>query len=121
MPVDFWPAFCEVFMKTFKIVPKIVECDSVSDFCADFSLNENDLVFMSKSTEKYFSGKMNGTHVIFRGDYGSGEPTDEMVEKIYGDISGISYDRVVAIGGGTIVDVREAPFAKIVSSCNRPL
>lgn len=105
MPVDFWPAFCEVFMKTFKIVPKIVECDSVSDFCADFSLNENDLVFMSKSTEKYFSGKMNGAHVIFRGDYGSGEPTDEMVEKIYGDISGISYDRVVAIGGGTIVDV----------------
>lgn len=92
-------------MKTFKIVPKIVEYESAHEFCSDFQLNQNDLVFLSKSTEKFFEGKLNGAHVIYRGDYGSGEPTDIMVEKIYQDVKDIPYKRVIAIGGGTIVDV----------------
>ena len=92
-------------MKTFKIVPKIVEFDTTSQFCDEFSLCSDDLVFLSKSTEKYFAGKLNGAHVIYRGDYGKGEPTDIMVEQIYQDIKDIPYKRVIAVGGGTIVDV----------------
>ena len=36
--------------------------------------------------------------------YGSGEPTDEMVESIKKDVTK-PYKRVVAIGGGTVIDV----------------
>lgn len=92
-------------MKTFKIVPKIVECNTAAEFCKDFELGKDDLVFLSKSTEKYFEGKLNGAHVIYRGDYGKGEPTDLMVEAIYQDIKDLDYKRVIAVGGGTIVDV----------------
>lgn len=92
-------------MKTFKIVPKISEYNTVNDFCSDFNLNSDDLVFLSKSTEKFFEGKLNGAHVIYRSDYGKGEPTDLMVEAIYEDIKNLDYKRVIAIGGGTIVDV----------------
>lgn len=92
-------------MKSFCIVPKIVEYVKASDFCADFQLCSDDLVFLSKSTEKYFTGCLNGAHIIYRNNYGSGEPTDIMVEKIYEDIKDISYKRVIAIGGGTIIDV----------------
>ena len=92
-------------MKTFKIVPQIVEYESSSDFCNEFKIGSGDLVFLSKSSEKYFAGKLGKAHVIYRGDYGSGEPTDVMVEKIYEDIKNIDYKRVIAIGGGTILDV----------------
>ena len=92
-------------MKTFKIVPQIVEYESTNEFCSDFNIGCADLVFLSKSTEKYFKDKLNGAHVIYRGDYGKGEPTDMMVEAIYKDIKGFDYKRVIAIGGGTIIDV----------------
>lgn len=92
-------------MKTFKIVPQIVEYSNTGDFCSEFSIGPDDLVFLSKSTLKFFEGKLNSAHVIYRGDYGSGEPTDVMVEKIWEDIKDIPYKRVIAVGGGTIVDV----------------
>lgn len=92
-------------MKTFKIVPQIAEYSTVHEFCDDFTFTSRDLVFISKSTERYFSGKLNDAHVIYRGDYGSGEPTDIMVEQIWQDIKNISYERVIGIGGGTIIDV----------------
>ncbi len=92
-------------MKTFKLVPQVVEYSNTKDFCKEFEIGKDDLVFLSKSSEKYFLGNLNGAHVIYRGDYGSGEPTDVMVEKIYEDIKDIPYKRVIAIGGGTILDV----------------
>jgi 4-hydroxybutyrate dehydrogenase len=91
-------------LKQFKIVPQIYTADTVSAFCKEFSVGAGDLVFLSKSTQKYFSGLLGDAHVIYRNDYGSGEPSDKMVEKIYEDIKDIEYDRVIAIGGGTIVD-----------------
>jgi 4-hydroxybutyrate dehydrogenase len=37
--------------------------------------------------------------------YGKGEPNDRMVEEILEDIKEVSYTRVIAIGGGSILDV----------------
>jgi len=91
-------------LKQFKIVPQIYTADTVAAFCKEFSIGDGDLVFLSKSTQKYFSGLLGNAHVIYRNDYGTGEPTDKMVEKIYADIKDVEYDRVIAIGGGTIVD-----------------
>lgn len=102
-------------MKTFKIIPQITEYSTTAEFCSDFSLSPKDLVFLSKSTEKYFEGKLNGAHVIYRGDYGKGEPTDLMVEAIYKDIKDLDYDRVIAVGGGTIVDVAKLLALKTFS------
>jgi 4-hydroxybutyrate dehydrogenase len=92
-------------MTQFKIVPQICTIDSVKKFCSGFGIGKGDLVFLSKSTESYFSGLLNGVHVIYRGDYGKGEPTDAMVEKIFSDIKSVPYSRVIAVGGGTIIDV----------------
>ncbi len=102
-------------MKTFKIVPQITEYSTTAEFCSDFELGPKDLVFLSKSTEKYFEKKPNGAHVIYRGDYGKGEPTDLMVEAIYKDIKDLDYDRVIAVGGGTIVDVAKLLALKTFS------
>ncbi len=92
-------------MNMFKIVPDIQMSDTVKKFCSEIEICNTDLVFLSSSTEKYFSGLLNGAHVILRGNYGKGEPSDVMVEKIYQDIKNIDYKRVIAVGGGTIIDV----------------
>ena len=42
--------------------------------------------------------------VLFIGDYGRGEPNDEMVEAIAADIRK-PYSRVIGIGGGSVLDI----------------
>lgn len=94
-----------VNMKKFRIVPDIYLCDTAEEFCKAFCIGADDLVFIGRSSWKYFDGLVNGAHVIFRNDYGSGEPTDVLVEKIYEDTKDVPYKRVIAVGGGTIIDV----------------
>lgn len=92
-------------MKQFQIAPKIWEFNHCKDFCEEFQIGAEDLIFISQTNhERFFKSYTNGATVILRGNYPSGEPSDEMVEKIYQDIKDISYKRVIAIGGGTIID-----------------
>lgn len=90
-------------MKTFQVVPKISILDTVKEFIEKFSLSPEDLVIASPSIwNRYFQEAQAGQVILIR-KYGSGEPTDEMVEAISKDVTK-SYKRVVAIGGGTVID-----------------
>lgn len=93
-------------MKTFSIKPTITTFDNCSEFLKGFAIGKNDLIFISESTNRtYFSNELSDAHVINYRKFGNGEPTDDMVEKMYQEVSGLTYDRVFAIGGGTILDV----------------
>ncbi len=92
-------------MNSFKIVPQIIEYKNLLEFFNDVTFCAKDLVFLSKSTAAFFEGRLKDANVIYRSDYGKGEPTDLMVEQIYQDIKELDYERVIAIGGGTIQDV----------------
>lgn len=79
---------------------------TVDEFLKEFAPGENDLVFASKGTQKrHLGGKLGAATVIDYRAYGQGEPTDLMVEGIVAALGGKTYDRVFAIGGGTILDV----------------
>ena len=93
-------------MKTFQIVPEICMLSNVDDFLKEFAPTDKDLVFASKGTQKrHLDGKLGAATVIDYREYGQGEPTDLMVEGIVAALGGKTYDRVFAIGGGTILDV----------------
>lgn len=93
-------------VKEFSIHPTILEYETCKGFCEYFNIGKGDLIFTSKRTyEKYLKDHTTNAIVLFRGDYGSGEPSDMMVETIYEHIKDLSYQRVFAIGGGTIIDV----------------
>ncbi len=93
-------------MKQFYLKTKICEFEKVKGFCEAFKIGKGDLIFVSNATyENYFAGEVEGASVINYRKYGSGEPTDLMVEGIYKDIKDLSYNRVIAIGGGTILDI----------------
>lgn len=94
-------------MKQFSVVPKIEIYDTCREFCEEYKIGKGDLVFVSEGTYKLTLKNHIGLEalVVNYRKYGSGEPTDMMVEGIAQDIKEYSYQRVFAIGGGTILDV----------------
>lgn len=103
-------------MKQFFIKPTIKMLDTVQELCDTYKIGDGDLVFASNSTyERYFKDKINGATIINYRKYGSGEPTDLMVEGICKEVKNITYNRVFAIGGGTILDVAKLFALKNVS------
>ncbi len=91
-------------MKTFQVVPRISMAETATEFIESFRLSKDDLIITSASVwDAYFREAEAGQVIPIR-KYGKGEPTDEMVEAVAADIQ-IPYKRVVAIGGGTVIDV----------------
>ena len=93
-------------MKQFRLVPELVLLDTCEEFVKKLVIGDGDLIITNEYTySKYFNGLVKDATVIYIGNYGQGEPSDEMVEAIYRDIKDVNYKRVVAIGGGTVIDV----------------
>lgn len=93
-------------MKSFRMVPQLRFLASVRELCKTYAIGAGDLVFVSASQQaRNFAGVFKGAIVIDYRQYGSGEPTDLMVEGICQEIGPRQFQRVLAIGGGTILDV----------------
>lgn len=93
-------------MKQLLIKPVIYSFDTCKEFIDEFKIGNEDLVITSEHTYiSYFEQHKLDCNVIFIRKYGSGEPSDEMVEAIYNDIKHIRYKRVIGIGGGSVIDV----------------
>lgn len=94
-------------MKQFKITPQILEFEHCQEVAEHFQIGKGDLVFISDRTyQQYFTDTIGDAayRVNYR-NYVTGEPTDVMVEAIAADIKDYQFNRVFAIGGGTILDV----------------
>ena len=104
-------------MKQFKVVPTIQEFETCKDFADTYGIGKGDLVFVSNGTKNRLFPELDnsGAIVVNYRNYGSGEPTDLMVEGICKDLEGKTYNRVFSIGGGTILDVAKLFALKTVS------
>ena len=96
-------------MQQLMIKPTIHKFDTAKEFAEGFSLGKGDLLFTNRHVyEKYFASLDLGCQVIYRETFGSGEPTDEMAEAIYKAIytnGQTAPKRIIAIGGGSILDL----------------
>lgn len=93
-------------MLALKIVPKIYYFDKMADFHAEFNINERDLIVTNEWIYTPYIAPLNvKTNVIFQEKFGSGEPSDEMIDGLAGEAKQYDYDRIIALGGGTIVDI----------------
>ena len=92
-------------MKQFLISPKIIQLDNCQEFAAEFQLGQGDLILSNAYIYEPFFGEMKlSCSVIYQEKYGEGEPSDELVEAIYKDMPR-DVKRVIAIGGGAVIDV----------------
>lgn len=98
-------------MKGFSIKTEIEEYDTFAEFAKEAKLGPDDLVLCGEHTYKDYVEELNtGVQTLFREKYGKGEPTDGAVDAILDALREKTFDRIIAIGGGTVIDI-----AKVVS------
>ncbi len=77
-----------------------------AEFAQEFQLGPNDLVLTNEYIYNPCFGKLGlPVKTIFQEKYGAGEPTDVMVDAIIADAAKTGCNRIVAIGGGTVIDI----------------
>ena len=92
-------------MLALKLVPDIHYFDTFKDFADEFKLGKGDILVTNEWMYKpYVEGLGLDMPVIYQEKYGAGEPTDEMMDAMKLDMDKYEYDRIIAFGGGTIVD-----------------
>ena len=102
-------------MTQFSVHPTIQLCDTCQELANTYDLGPQDLLFTNDFLfDPYFAPLNLKCPVLFQEKYGLGEPTDEMVEAIYRDMPK-DITRIVAVGGGTVLDVAKILSLKHVS------
>lgn len=97
------------------IAPTIYKCADFGMFAEEFKLNERDCVLTNEFIYKPFMEQSNlPCNFVFQEKFGVGEPSEAMIQTMYDAIPYDSYDRVIAIGGGAIMDL-----CKLLG-CKRP-
>lgn len=91
--------------------PKLYKFDDTRAFAEAFHLGKEDLILTNRYIfDPYFDGNPYGAQLICQEEFGAGEPTDVMVDAIIRAAAGKQYNRIIAIGGGTVIDI-----AKVLS------
>ena len=97
------------------IAPTIYKCANFAEFAEEFKLNERDCVLTNEFIYKPFMEELNlPCNFVFQEKFGVGEPSEAMIQTMYDAIPYDSYDRVIAVGGGAIMDL-----CKLLG-CKRP-
>ena len=84
--------------------PRLHKFENCGRFISSFSIGPKDLVLTNRYIFEPYFGDC-AARAIFQEEYGSGEPTDVMTDAIIKEAAKYSYDRIFAIGGGTVIDI----------------
>lgn len=93
-------------MRQLIVKPQIYKFNLCTEFVEAFPLTEKDLVLTNEYIYQPYFGALNlPCKVVYQENYGLGEPSDEMIDKIFNEIKDIDFNRVIAIGGGSVIDI----------------
>jgi 4-hydroxybutyrate dehydrogenase len=93
-------------MQALRVVPKIFYFDTFKEFNEEFKLGKGDILVTNEWMYTPYVAPLGlDIPVIYQEKYGMGEPTDEMMDAMKVDMDKYEYDRIIAFGGGTIVDI----------------
>lgn len=92
-------------MKQLGLSSALHKFNTCKEFADAFALNEKDLIITCKYIyEPYFGDMDIHAQVIYQETFGQGEPDDDMVNSMIEAVKG-DYNRVIGIGGGTVLDI----------------
>jgi len=90
----------------FQVSTKIIDEPSLSDFLTTREVGKTDLIITNEYLlVPHLEGKEPPCDVLYQEKFGSGEPTDEMLDQMLAAVAGKQYDRIIGIGGGTVLDI----------------
>ena len=89
--------------------PTVYKFQTFAQMAEEFKLNERDVVLTNEFIYTPFMKDLGlKCHYVFQEKFGAGEPSEEMIQVMYDAIPYDSYDRVIAVGGGAIMDLQAA-------------
>lgn len=93
-------------MQAMRVVPRIHYFDTFAQFHEEFKIGTNDLVVTNEFIYEPFMKPLGiETNLIFQEKFGAGEPSDKMIDALNEEMKKYTFDRIIAFGGGTIVDI----------------
>ena len=93
-------------MKQILIRPEIQSYGTFREFAADYALGEGDVILTNEYIYHPIMAAENlKCGVIYQEKFGAGEPTDIMAEAILKEVKKYDARRIIAVGGGTIIDI----------------
>lgn len=104
-------------MELFKLGTRLHKYPDFKSFAEDFNLCETDLVITNEFLyTPFMKATESKAHFIMQEKYGMGEPSDLMMNAIIKDIQGLTFNRIIAIGGGTVVDIAKILVLKDITN-----
>lgn len=103
-------------VKLFKLQPVMHKFSLFTEFVEDFGINEKDIIVVNNSIFDKFIKQL-GLKCMFISPkkYGDGEPSDEIIDKVIEEASHYEFERVIAIGGGAVIDIAKFLVLKDVT------
>lgn len=96
-------------MRELFLQPEVQSYETFAEFADAFKLGKGDLLLTNEPVLPSFKDEVpKGVQMICTEAYGVGEPSDVMFDAIQEDVSKIDYSRVIAVGGGSAIDVAKA-------------
>ncbi|MCK5779953.1 MAG: 4-hydroxybutyrate dehydrogenase [Psychrilyobacter sp.] len=105
-------------MRLLKIQPEIHMFEEFKCFAEEFKIGEGDLLFTHNFLFDNYMKQLNlKTENLFFEDFGSGEPSDETIDDIMAAIRGKNINRVIAVGGGSVIDISKLLILEDTDTC----
>lgn len=107
-------------MKLLELKTQILKCNSANEFVSEFNISKDDLIFTNKRLfDNHFKNLNLECRYLLKDDYNFNEPNDEVIDRIIKNISDIEFKRIIAIGGGSIIDVGKILALKNIESTKK--
>ena len=105
-------------MAILKVQPALHRFNSFKEFATTFEIGELDCIFTNEFIyEPFMKDADLKSDFIFQEKFGTGEPSDEMINAIMAKVKEKEYKRIIAVGGGTIIDISKLLALKHVDDC----
>lgn len=115
MAMDTFSASLMADKREIIFVPTVYKFQTFDQMAEEFKLGERDVVLTNEFIYTPFMKDLNlKCNFVFEEKFGTGEPSEEKIQTMYNAIPYDSYDRVIAVGGGAIMDL-----CKLLG-CKRP-
>ncbi|MBQ8563411.1 MAG: iron-containing alcohol dehydrogenase [Firmicutes bacterium] len=116
-------------MNLFNVKASVHLFDKFSEFAESFSLSHTDLILTETFLYDRFVKPLNlPCKVILKDRYSTAEPNEETVDSILQDMADMELKRVIAVGGGSVIDIAKVicvkdayPIQKVMSHETPPI
>ena len=96
-------------MLALKVKPEVYYFDTMAEYNAESPFTADDLIVTNEWIyEPYIKPLGVKSNVIFLEKYGMGEPSDEMIDGVAAEMKKYDPKRIIALGGGSIIDICKA-------------